>query len=381
MNHKLQTVKPLSPRHNMAAPPVAKRAYTLDLMFAVPLLQRGCQNPSGVSMKQKALAVAVLSSLASVAMAQGSNPVTLYGRLNVNFESAKVEGGSARNRVADNNSRIGIRGKEDLGGGLSAIFQIESRVRPDDGTGGGLATRDTWVGFSGGWGTIKLGRETSPLYYATADSVGMHNHETGDSADAFYYSGAYAQLRNNNSVSYTSPKMGGLDVAVQYARPNDTAAGNAHLGVALNYSAGALHVGGGYIQTRKFANASQKDSGLVLEADINFGSFVLAGYVGRDKEGGAKRNIYRIAGMLPVGASEFHLNFGSAGKRGNVANSDARQYTLAYNYNLSKRTRVYTYYTKIDNKSAAGYNFDNESLGAPIGKDSSALAVGIRHNF
>jgi predicted porin len=70
-----------------------------------------------------------------------------------------------------------------------------------------------------------------------------------------------------------------------------------------------------------------------------------------------------------------HLNVGGTGNTNKVANTGALQYTVGYNYNLSKRTKVYTFYTKVDNKSAATYQTGT------AGVDFSSLAVGLRHNF
>ncbi len=79
--------------------------------------------------------------------------------------------------------------------------------------------------------------------------------------------------------------------------------------------------------------------------------------------------------MYVLNASEFHVNVGHAGKWSKVSDSSATQWTLGYNYNLSKRTKVYTYYTKVNNKKGADY-----MTGTP-GDDFSSFALGVRHNF
>ena len=94
---------------------------------------------------------------------------------------------------------------------------------------------------------------------------------------------------------------------------------------------------------------------------------------GRD----AKRTNLRVSAMYVMGAGEFHANYGNAGEIGDVANSGADQYTLGYNYNLSKRPKVYGYYTSVQSDSAAAsvsYNFGGV-------QDFRSFAVGIRHNF
>jgi predicted porin len=75
------------------------------------------------------------------------------------------------------------------------------------------------------------------------------------------------------------------------------------------------------------------------------------------------------------GANELHLNVGRAGKMKNISDSSAMQYTLGYNYNLSKRTKLYAYYTRVDNKVGASY------MTGTAGDDFSSFALGVRHNF
>src|SRR6185437_8141014 len=115
-------------------------------------------------MKKKLVAVAVAGVLGAplAAHAQTAN-VTLYGRLNIDFEvvSGRQQDGSNPHvsRLSSNSSRLGVRGTEPLGGGLSAIFQIEQSITGDTGNSAtsGFASRDTFVGFQGGWGTFKMG--------------------------------------------------------------------------------------------------------------------------------------------------------------------------------------------------------------------------------
>src|SRR5690606_7471381 len=109
-------------------------------------------------MNKKLVAVAVAGLLAAplAAQAQTAN-VTLYGRVNLDLEyiDANRDNPSVT-RVSSNSSRLGVRGTESLGGGLNAIFQIESAVSADAG-GGQLGTRETFIGLQGSWGTVKMG--------------------------------------------------------------------------------------------------------------------------------------------------------------------------------------------------------------------------------
>jgi predicted porin len=193
-------------------------------------------------MNKKLVAVAVAGMLAAplAAQAQTAN-VTLYGRLNLDMEviNAKQDGsanppGSQNGyqksntfRVVSNSSRLGVRGSEALGGGLSAIFQIESAVSAANGGGLGssLGTRETFVGLQGGWGTFKLGYFLTPyddihpifgnvptLATSILATQALWSN-TGWSGN-YQYGGAFDD-RAANSIRYDSPNIGGFTGSVQ----------------------------------------------------------------------------------------------------------------------------------------------------------------------
>jgi predicted porin len=325
---------------------------------------------------KRSLLIAALSTVAAgSALAQSS--VTVYGRLNETVERQKV-GDTSTTVLNDNASRLGFKGTEDLGGGLKANFLIEHRFQPDTGasTGGaaGFWSGDSWVGLSSNLGDLRLGRMTSGAYFATADYVSYHNHDTGTSADALYSLG-FQNWVTNNKISYTTPSLAGATVELQYSLREGTPPPGDHnsTDLAVNYGIGNLALGAGFTklgENKQFAFRGQ----------YTFGDFTLGGYVQRTafKDSfvdGGKATIVRLAGMYALGASEFHANVGVAGKIDGDADTDAKQFTLGYNYNLSKRTKVYTYYTKVDNKAASAYQ------SGTAGADFSSLALGVRHNF
>ena len=325
------------------------------------------------------LLLALLAVVGSTAaMAQSS--VTLYGRVNTTVEQQKF-GNDKITGMENNSSRFGFRGTEDLGGGLKAGFVLESGFRSDDGGGASTNTginfgRQSELNLSGNFGMLRMGNFFAESYYATADYVSMHNHDTGSSADVLY---AYVMPSNANKVAYRTPDFGGFTVEGAVAMHEQVVGGKNAFDLAANYNMGGLALGAGY------SKHDQKNQ-FGLRAVYSTGPFVVGGYYQRDKNGfdtsatvieSGKRDTFRIAGAYMMGASEFHLNVGRAGKYKNVPNSAATQYTLAYNYNLSKRTKVYTYYTKVDNKAGASYG----PRITRAGDDFSSFAVGVRHNF
>lgn len=314
-------------------------------------------------MKKALIISAIAATVAAPAFAQSS--VTIYGRLNLAVESQKV--GTVTNKgVYDNASRIGFKGVEDLGGGLKAGFQLESGLNAS--TGQASSTfwgRQSEVNLSGNFGMVRLGNFTSEAYFATADYISMHNHDTGDSEDKLY---AYP-VGNSKKIAYRTPSMGGMTAELA-VREASVGGGNRGYDLAANYDAGALHLGLG-------ADKVGSSKMVAVRGLYEMGAFTVGAYVQRDTDasGAGSRTNLRLSGMYTMGATELHLNLGKAGKVGGLANSDASQLTVGVNQNLSKRTKVFAYYTKTDNKANASY-----ATGTP-GADLSALALGVRHNF
>jgi predicted porin len=319
-------------------------------------------------MKRSIFLAAVATLAAGSALAQSS--VTVYGRLNVTAE--RYTASKQTTYVLNNNaSRIGFKGVEDLGGGMKASFLIESGFSPD--TGAASATfwgRESWVGLEGGFGKVRLGNMgPTNAYFTTADYISMHNHDTGTSEDKLYlYPG-----RATNMIAYTSPSFGGLVIDAQLGLSENSQLGRTYV-LTANYDAGPLHVGASYLQEGSgVAGAKEKEYGLraLYElGDLTFGAY----YIRNDNVfgvSGAKRNSVRGSVMYAMGAGELHLNVGAAGKIKNfgVAEDDAKQFTVGYNHNLSKRTKAYTYYSRV-----------TDDARVYTGKYST-FALGVRHNF
>jgi predicted porin len=294
------------------------------------------------------------------ACAQSS--VTIYGRLNLTLEHQKAGSASENWVMRNNSSRWGLKGSEDLGGGLKAGFQIESGFNPATGmAGSAFWGRQSEVNLSGSFGTVRLGNFTSEAYFATADYVSMHNHDTGTSSDAFYAdTRGFGQA---NKIAYRAPAFGGLTLEVATNTTDLPADTDRTLDIAANYDVGPLHLGAGY---QKTGDKNQ----FALRALYELGAFTVGGYVQRDEDvyGSGDRTTLRLAGMYTLGNTELHANWGRAGAYSNVSGSSANQYTLGVNQKLSKRTKVYGFFTKVADKGT-------------IYGDFQSLAIGVRHNF
>lgn len=309
----------------------------------------------------------VAASLALCGLsASAQSSVTLYGRVNLSVESQKA-GDTSRTVLQNNSSRWGVRGTEDLGGGLKAGFNLESGWAADTGTANSVFFgRRSEVNVSGGFGTLRVGRFFSEAYFATADYVSNHNHDTGTSSDALY---AYLG-RDANKIAYRLPEFAkDLSIEAAVLLHEGVAGQKNNLDFALNYSTGPLQLGLGYelADTR-----STKKNQVALRAYYSAGPFGFGGYVQRDKNafGSGNRTNLRLSAMYTLDLNEFHVNVGSAGDTGQLQDSGARQLTLGYNYLLSKRTKVYGFVTRVNDGKAGLY-----------GGDFRSVAVGLRHNF
>src|SRR6266705_1277551 len=202
--------------------------------------------------KLMALAVAGAFGVPAAAVAQ----VEIYGRANVFVDSYQATGATAANsdfksrtRVNDQGSRIGFRGREDLGGGLRAVYQIESGVNIDTGgqttsTGstlpsaansgpsnpstGFLATRDSWVGLEGGWGRVLFGRQ--PLYYGNGiiEQVTSNYVNVGLPLFSGNLLVGNPTARTNNGLSYTTKTFSGVDATLAYSPQSEGVGANAN---------------------------------------------------------------------------------------------------------------------------------------------------------
>jgi predicted porin len=326
-------------------------------------------------MKNTLIVAAVASLAAGSALAQSS--VTIYGRANVSAENQKNIGAVGTQRVLQNSaSRIGFKGTEDLGGGLKANFILEHGFNIDTGAASSSAfwARQSEVNLSSAsFGTVRLGNFTSEAYFATADYISMHNHDTGTSEDKLY---AYIG-RNTNKIAYRTPEfVKGLTAEAAVSAGEGAVVGGVvqprTYDGAVNYAAGPLQLGLGY---EKAGESKQ----IGVRGLYEMGPVVLGAYYQRHDDAAlGVRNLFRVSAAYMVGQSEFHVNVGRSGDFDKLTKSAATQYTVAYNYNLSKRTKLYAFYTAVNNGD--NLSFFGAKQGAKV-LDPKSLAFGMRHNF
>lgn len=307
-------------------------------------------------MKKSLIALAVLAA-SGAAMAQSS--VTMYGVADLSL--AKASGVSAQmsgNGLMNNgNSRLGVRGVEDLGGGLKASFNFEQGINAESGaTDAATYQRAAWLALSGGFGRFQMGRTLNPSFYGVAawELTGTANYSVVGNQFGFTGEGP----RTNSVFQYTTPDMGGFSGTIGYtAKPDNS--GNAKTDLNLIYANGPIAAALSYNKTNTLK------SNVALGGSYDFGMFKLAGSLQDDKQINAKG--FTLGGTVPVGPVALTLDIARQTNSG-FKNTDV---LLEAKYALSKRTFTYATYYK-DGADDAG----NYKTGA-----KNTFGLGVRHNF
>lgn len=262
--------------------------------------------------------LAALGVAASPAYAQSS--VTLYGTIDTSITYIHHGAGSDNlwslgNSSAGNLSgtRWGLKGTEDLGGGLKAIFQLENGFNPANGAlgqGGRIFGRQAFVGLSSEqYGTLTLGRQYDPLIDLiqgiTADNYFGSAFATPGDVDNYDNS-----FRVNNAVKYTTPVWSGLQLAAMYSFGGIAGATGAEqsYSAAVNYTNGPLSLAGGYFHAENSpASAGIRTDGWSSTSDGTFDGPINSGYASA-----ASLSIARVAGQYALGPFTFGLGYSNA---------------------------------------------------------------------
>jgi len=330
-------------------------------------------------MKKSLIALAVLAA-ASAASAQS---VSLYGRIDASIGTEKTLGvGSVNKMFSDNltTSRWGLRGSEDLGGGLKANFVLETAFASDTGVGNAGFSRQSWVGLAGGFGAIKLGK-TDSVYKDIFDSGVANNlFDSEFTPTKIAYTGvSNFDSRPNNQIRYETPNMSGFSAGLTYALDEDVANAAQITAFNVRYRAGAMDLGFA-TQKQDFnpntppaANTADRTYN-VISASYNFGMVKLSGQYQTAKEtAGRKDTEYALGLAVPMGKVELSAGLanGKTKTAAGATSAKGNAYAFGATYSMSKRTRVYGGYLTGDVENAAGVKTADRSL----------FAVGVRHDF
>lgn len=359
-----------------------------------------------------------LAGLAGLSPCQAQSQVTVYGVLDLAVAQRQLAGQDATKNVDSGlmeTSHIGFRGSEDLGGGTKANFDLSSFIRPDTGEptrgapGEGFWSKAAWVGLSGDWGQVRLGRLSTTSFVTMmrfspfGPAAGLNpiflQTYIGSAAQPLTTAAGATDSGWNNTLAYTSPNLGGFTLNLQ-AAPSEGGTGGRRLGASLAYGAPSqpLAVTLAYDQTRNatlaFPLALPALPGSVppftgtdfstwqLGASWDFGDAKvfgqwIDGHIEGTRPGPPPQDktidlrSWQLGTSVPWGAgavlasvarTQRDLNFDVNGTR----QASRTTFSVAYDYNFSKRTDAY-----VAAMSDRVSTLDSGTTGA----------VGVRHRF
>jgi predicted porin len=358
-------------------------------------------------MNKKLMAAAVAGALAIPAVAFAQSSVTLYGTIDTGLRNqSKVQNGATDGTVTSmtdglyRTNRWGMKGSEDLGGGLKANFKLEGQYSSDTGLAPGNFARSAWVGLSSGATEFHMGRDYTVNFKEFGIYDPLSYNYTGITPNVRFTAG----VRSNNMIQ-ASAGFNGAKVMVDYALGEavGSSSANRRFGIGGSFGVAGFTIAGAYSDTKNAtATGSQKDAtiggkysmaGFTFRAgysqtkwDAAFGSNGGGGSGGWYAPGAAAGNLEK-ARMISLGAAyDFssrltgRLAYYDIKSTGFAAADDGKlkDTVIAVDYDLSKRTTVYA---EIDHNGLTA-----TSIGAPIdGRASNdgttGIGVGLAHTF
>jgi predicted porin len=361
--------------------------------------------------------------LATGAVQAQTQSATIYGMIDTGVEAvSNVSGVGTITRMPSTTgilpSRLGFRGKEDLGGGLSAIYTLEMGFGPDTGAsgqGGRLFGRQSTVGFSGDWGAVTLGRQWTMLFWSILDSdiVGPAVYGLG-SLDSYI-----PNSRIDNSLAYKG-KFGNVTVGGTYSLGRDTVnAGPSPAGTncagesgadkqacrewsaLVKYDTASWGAGVGYdalngrtpasatdvVLPAGLTSSAKSDARLMLNGYVKFSGVKLAGgLIRRTNDGSAtkpKSDLWYLGAAYPL-TTAWTLD-GTYAKLGykDVSNADASLLAVRALYKMSKQTTLYAQLATIQNDSQSSISVSGGAPGSNpvLGGSQTGMMFGVNHTF
>ena len=361
-------------------------------------------------MKKTLIALAALA--ATGAFAQSS--VTLYGAVDASFDHGAGNGVTVNkmNNSDLGSSKLGFKGTEDLGGGLTAVFKLEGGLANQSGNGKSSNTnnqstgtaaaapngsqgldfqRYSYVGLAGNFGELHLGREyIYSFWYGEGTVDPFSTNGPAQATNMFYHLGgaAYVGTNASNMVSYLTPDAP-VQGGVQYFFGQNVAPSSATVGHSdgtgysafLKYQQGPLLITGAISNTQYQVAGNYKVTGLSAQYDITSAASVMYTYAKEQQSAYGDNTENMIAGTYKVGATTWKASYIHASQNGLTAatTGTGNQYGLGVDYALSKRTKLYTTVAEVKNSGNAKYV--TGSVTAAANSNSGNIAIGIYSAF
>ena len=402
-------------------------------------------------MQKKIIALAIAAAFAApvVALADTAN-VVIYGNINMSADSVtgNVAGSNAagvpntpvdekRERISSNNTYLGFKGAEDLGDGVSAVWQYETAISfdkqsPDTvaaptASDGAQTRRNTFAGLSSkALGTLTLGLQDTPVKTSTGP-LDVFSNTLADYRAVFASSAAAAapvpayssSKRAENSAMYVSPSLGGVTVKAMYAAQNEAGNGSienpSFYSGSVSYNAdgiyavvaseiaktSAISVANGvtpaaagsdltYVQTTRLGlgyTMGDATLGVAYEKNKNSTTANNASFTNQNGDF-VDANAYYLSAKFKMGNDSLMAAYTK--RSDNIANTvehdGATQWTLGVDHAMSKRTSVYALYSSVHNDLNGTYSLGGGATGIATvpslaGGNASGLSLGLNHKF
>jgi predicted porin len=344
-----------------------------------------------------------LAALAVVGAASAQSSVTMFGVVDATlaFGNGDTSNKTQLTNSGYNSSRFGVRGVEDLGGGLKASFHLEAGVQNDNGaaaatntnnqaTGGALAgmngsqgltfNRKSVVSVMGGMGELRLGRDYTPQFWSFTvfDPFGTNGVGTTQALNSS--AGGFTVVRASNSIGWKSPSYSGFGIWAQtyFGENASNAASQAGDGSAIrvSYDQGPLSVAVAFAKTTTGAGTDVQTTNFA--GSYNMGVAQLMAFWNKDANTGAKDVVgYTIGALVPVKpAGTVRVSFSNS-DNGNGAKTD--KFALGYVHDMSKRTALYGTFASLSNSGGAAQALNGAAT--PANGSSTGFDIGVRHAF
>ena len=379
-------------------------------------------------MKRTLIALAAVATTSAFAQGAAAPQVTLYGVLDAGVTtvnktciasagSAAADGCAANTRSAGITAvtggnvaspLFGMRGSEDLGGGLRAVFNLEADVDPTNGnfdavTGGGvnasggtvgsLFRRAAWVGLSGDWGTLTTGRRLNSFIANLLGSQVLASNSVAVSTSA---AGGFADFWVKNAVTYSTPNLNGFAAEAMYAFNNTPGIGSAGTltSLGVSYTNGPLAVFGGYqdhkasTSTVAATTVGHNSNSVAVKYTLGDWQFA-AGVIKTEFDATATLKAYK-RDTRQVSMS-YAVNKQLTAGLTYTEVEDARMNSLQARYSLSPRSSLY--FMANFNQQGTRTDPNNARVAIPLawgaralapavaGLSQQAMAVGVIHRF
>ncbi|MBI5890235.1 MAG: porin [Nitrosomonadales bacterium] len=368
-------------------------------------------------MQKKLIALAIASAISAPAFADNAN-FSFYGAADVSYDSVNTGDGTttangatavtgmSKRVVSSNVSKFGFKGSEDLGDDLAAVWQIEQQINLDDAAKNTFASRNTFAGLKGSFGTVLMGIHDTPYKLTTrkldvfgdsiADNRALLGGVSSTSAAAAF------DGRQSNVLAYISPSMSGVTAAIatvnlKEANKLSTDKSGSALSVGVMFDAAPFYGAVGYEKhSLDYVASGANETATKLGFGFSDDMFSVGAVYEKtsDNLGAAQENQYGhnavyLSGMLKMGNSAAKLAYGKAGVLGTgaaqVADSGATMVAVGYDHGLSKRTKLYALYSKISNGKGINYAFTQSSgassTNSGFGTSPSVISLGMKHTF